>query len=446
MIGLTRSQTLLVGLAVALTAGPLAGQALPRERPEAVGMSAERLARVQEVLQSHVERGEVAGAVALVMRDGRLVSLETAGVLDAGTAAPMRADAIFQIASMTKPVTSTAIMMLVEEGKVALSDPLSKFIPAFGEARVLAGGEGEDPGLVPMRREINIRDLLTHRSGLTYGFLDRGPVGNAYRAAGVSDGIGGGAITMAENVERLAAQPLAHQPGSAYRYGLSTDVLGRVVEVASGMPLDEFFRTRIFEPLGMVDTDFSVPMEKGERLATIHAMQAGATPRPLLDAEAARRQAATRPALLSGGAGLYSTAEDYARFLQMLLNGGELNGARLLGPKTVELMTMSHTEDLGPGAVGAGRAFGLGFAVTTQAGASTAFGSVGSYDWGGIYGTTFWVDPAENLLAVGMIQLSPNTASQFREMLRASVYQALTSSLSYEAAVPRLAPALQAVR
>ncbi|HUE95131.1 MAG TPA: serine hydrolase domain-containing protein [Longimicrobiaceae bacterium] len=397
-------------------------QALPAAAPESVGMSAERLERIDDFLRMIVAEGEVAGAVGLVTRSGRVVARDSAGVFGLDDRRTLRTDAIFRIASMTKPVTSVAVMMLVEEGKVSLSDPVARFIPSFREMRVAVLDPARE-NIVryeAARRQITIRDLLVHRAGLTYGFLDSGPVGDLYRAAGVSDGVGTANLSLAENIERVAAQPLVHHPGSAYQYGLSTDVLGRVVEVASGMPLDAFFRTRIFEPLGLRSTGFAVPPEEHGRIAHLHGRG---------EDDGGLRQTAgwTASSLLSGGAGLFSTADDYSRFLQMLLNGGELDGVRLLSPKTVELMTVSHTTDLAGDQGGSGRGFGLGFAVIEDLGATGLYGSVGSYNWGGIWGTVFWVDPVEELIAVAMIQLSGG-AGRFQTGFRAAVYQAISES------------------
>lgn len=399
----------------------LGAQSLPTTRPESVGMSAERLEEIDELLAEIVKDGHVAGAVTLVAREGQIVARDSAGLMDLDRHQPMRTDAIFRIASMTKPITSLAIMMLVEDGLVSLSEPLSVHLPEFREMRVAVLEEGgEEVGrLEAATRQITIRDLLTHRSGLTYGFLDDGPVGDSYRSAGVSDGLQTEPLTLAENIARLAGQPLVHQPGSAYQYGLSTDVLGRVVEVTSGMPLDQFFRTRIFEPLGMRNTFFAVPPEMVGRVAGLHSRAQGQGLQVM--------PGWTASTLLSGGAGLFSTADDYMRFLQMMLNGGELDGVRLLSPKSVELMTVSHTTDLEGDQGGAGRGFGLGFAVIEDLGASGQHGSIGSYNWGGIWGTTFWVDPLEDLVAVGMVQLS-GSAARFQSGFRAAVYQAITES------------------
>jgi len=399
--------------------------------PASVGLSADRLDRLHRGMQGFVDRREAAGIVTLVARDGKTVDLHATGFQDAESRTPMRPDTLFRIASMTKPITSVAVMMLYEEGKLLLTDPVSKFIPAFKGQRVLAAGPDAAAGPVPTRRDINMRDLLSHRSGLTYGFLNGGPVGNGYRANGVTDGLTATTMTLAQAIDRLAAEPLVAQPGSAWNYSLSTDVLGRVVEVASGQPFETFLRERIFAPLGMTDTDFVVPDAKWPRLATVYSPDGAGGIRPMKDPESFGNTtmspvASYKPGktYFSGGAGLVSTARDYARFATMLLNGGALDGVRLLSPKTVELMTVSHTSDLpASGLVGNGAQFGLGFRVVTDLGATQALGSPGIYGWSGIYGTVFWVDPKERLVAIMMVQRYPGStvAAGFQPL----VYQAI---------------------
>jgi CubicO group peptidase (beta-lactamase class C family) len=411
-----------IGFALFLVAAgtaPLTAQRLPEAKPETVGMSSERLERIEQALRSYVEQDEIAGAATLVVRDGHIVARDSAGVMDLATGLPMRTDAIFRIASMTKPVTSVAAMMLVEEGRMMLSDPISRYLPGFAEQRVLVRDSAAPGGIryEPARRQITVRDLLAHRAGISYGFIDNGPVGDAYRAARVQDGPGAVGISQAENMARLAPLPLAHHPGSAWRYGLSTDVLGHLVEVVSGMPLDEFFRQRIFLPLGMHDTDFQVPQAKVGRLAAMHTQERDGT---LRSTGADPRDSS----LLSGGSGLYSTLDDYARFGQMLLNKGELDGARILGTKTVELMTTSHTMDIGGAVASGGQDFGLGFGIVGDLGRSGALGTAGNYGWGGAWGTTFWADPEERIVAVGMIQLSGGQ-TRFQGGFRTAVYQAV---------------------
>ena len=420
--------SLLALLVVALTATGIAQQEV-RLKPdptkkvdvakaESVGMSSERLARVHSAMQGFVDRRQVSGVVTLLARQGQVVELDAIGLQDVETKRPMKPDTLFFIASMTKPITTTAVMMLYEEGKFLLTDRVSKFIPAFAHPKLTTG---------EARREITIRDLLTHRSGLTYGFADDGPVGRAYRADGIIDGLKETNETIADNVERLAKEPLLFEPGTKWNYGLSTDVLGRVVEVVSGMPLDAFFRTRIFEPLKMRDTFFYVPEDKASRVATLYTD--GLKPIQNGDkvgnnvVEGLMRRGSSR--YFSGGAGLISTASDYARFLQMLLNGGELDGVRLLGPKTIELMTVSHTGDLTPSPQGPAAGFGLGFRVITDLGQSQRTASVGTYSWGGIWGTSFWVDPKEKVVGVLMIQQFPTTSVPIADVFQAMAYQAI---------------------
>jgi len=394
----------------------------PATTPALVGMSTERLARVHAAMQGFVDRRQVAGLVTLIARKGTVVQLDAIGVLDLETKRPMKSDTLFFIASMTKPVTSVAVMMLYEEGKLLLTDRVSKFIPSFAHPKLTTGDA---------RREITIRDLLTHRSGLTYGFADDSPVGRAYRADGVIDGLKDTTETLADNIERLAKEPLLFEPGTKWNYGLSTDVLGRVVEVVSGAPLDEFFRKHVFEPLKMRDTCFYVPDDKADRVSTLYTDGPGGALKPMQNGDkvgnnvvdGVSKRGSNR--YFSGGAGLISSAPDYARFLQMLLNGGELDGVRLLGPKTIELMTVSHTGDLTPSPQGPAAGFGLGFRVITDLGQSQRPASVGTYSWGGIWGTAFWVDPKEQVVGVLMIQRYPLTSVPIGDVFQTLAYQAI---------------------
>jgi CubicO group peptidase (beta-lactamase class C family) len=397
--------------------------------PESVGISTERLGRLHRGMQTLIDRKEAGGIVTLVARDGKIVDVHTNGFQDVESKTPMRENTIFRIASMSKPITSVAIMMLYEEGKLRLNDPVSRFIPAFKQQRV-ANEKGE---IENARRGITIRDLLTHRSGLSYGFLNAAAVGNAYRTNGVVDGLTTTDMTTEQGIDKLAAQPLMSQPGAAWNYSLSTDVLGRVVEVASGQAFDVFLRERIFKPLGMVDTDFVVPDAKWSRLATVYSPDTASGIRPMKDPESFGNThmsplAYYKPGkkYFSGGAGLTSTIRDYARFALMLSGGGSVEGVRLLSPKSVELMSASHTQDLTtPGLLlGPGVGFGLGFSVVTDLAATQSLGSEGMYGWSGIYGTNFWVDPKEHLVAIVMVQKYPNpTVSAAFQPL---VYQALT--------------------
>jgi CubicO group peptidase (beta-lactamase class C family) len=369
-------------------------------------------------MQAFIDRHEAAGIVTLVAREGKVVDVHAVGFQDVEKNVPMKTDSIFRIASMTKPITSVAIMMLYEEGKLLLTDPVSKFIPAFKSARVL---EGTDATVTPVaaRRAITLRDLLTHRSGITYGFLSGGPVGSGYRKNGVTDGLTLSTMTLEEGINKLAAEPLVTQPGAAFNYSLSTDVLGRVVEVVSGQPFNVFLRERIFKPLKMVDTDFIVPESKWPRFVTVYSPDGKGGIRPMNDPEtfgntnmspfAYYKEGKT---YFSGGAGLASTASDYARFANMLVNGGSIDGTRLLSPKSIELMTANHTADLPHPLplVGSGRDWGLGFQVVTDLGATQTLGSPGMYGWTGIYGTIFWVDPKEKLVSIMMVQRYPGPA------------------------------------
>jgi CubicO group peptidase (beta-lactamase class C family) len=393
-----------------------------------LGFSTARLARIDTAIQSAVDRGEIAGAVALVLRDGQTVYERAFGWADREAARRMRPDDVFRIASQTKALTSVGIMALVEQGRIALDDPVSRFIPAYERTGVATRS---DTGLaiVPARRRITIRDLLTHTAGISYGTDSL--VAAQYRARGLGPAAGWGWYTadksepVCTTMERLATLPFVAQPGERFVYGYSTDVLGCVIERASGLPLDEFFRTRITGPLGMRDTHFYLPPEQRGRLAAVYASadegriaRAPEGPRGQGDYVDGPRGS------FSGGAGLLSTARDYARFLQMLLNGGALDGARILGPKTVDLMTTNQTAALySPG----GEGFGLGFRTHDRAGAEGRIESVGTYGWGGAYGSQYEVDPRERLVLVFMIQQLPNRSS-IPMKFPTLVYQALVQS------------------
>jgi CubicO group peptidase (beta-lactamase class C family) len=393
--------------------------------PESVGLSSARLKRLGDVMKEYVDQRKISGVVTLVARRGQVVHLEPAGRLDLEHDTPMQRDTIFRIASMSKAVTSVAALMLMEDGKLLLSDPVSTFIPEFKKTTVAvappAGAAPNSPvAIVPAKREITIRDLLTHTSGVSYG---SGPAEAQYKAANIW------MWYFADKNEpilpiigRLAALPFDAQPGEKYIYGFNTDILGAVVEKASGLPLDEFFRTRIFEPLRMRDTSFFLPPEKRDRLAVVYA----ATDTGIVRAPEPQRgqgEYVDGPRrCFSGGAGLLSTASDYARFLQMLLNGGELDGVRLLSPKTVELATSNHVGTLfNEGRTG----FGLGFEVVEHLGRAGRPGSVGEFSWGGAYNTGFWVDPQEQLVAVFMSQLLPSNDLDIQGKFRALVYASI---------------------
>ncbi|TDH63651.1 class A beta-lactamase-related serine hydrolase [Dankookia rubra] len=407
--------------AAATDSGPLARAT----RPEDAGLSRDRLGRVTAWLQSEVDAGRIPGAVVAIGRGGKLALHEPVGFRDREARAPMPADAIFRIASMTKPFASLALMMLAEEGKVMLWHPVSRYLPEFKGQKV--GLEG-----APVEREATLQDLLRHTAGLTYGALPGPgpaphPVQSAYVAAKVADR----SLTSAEFTARLAAQPLMFQPGTTWEYSHATDVVGRIVEVVAGQDLDAFIRARISAPLGLADTGFWAPPEAANRVARAQVD-------PVTNARQAIPDALEKPRMFSGGGGMVSTAMDYARFCQMLLNGGRLGEAQLASRSTIQLMSANHLPEgtqYGPGllvrfgglapAPVTGYGFGLGFAVRTAQGRSPVPGNVGDYFWGGAYGTYFWIDPKEELYAVLMLQ-GPSDRIQYRYAMRQLVYQALT--------------------
>ena len=401
---------------------------LARATPEGVGMSTERLKRIRAVAQSSVDEGRIAGAVTLVARKGKIAHLEAVGMSDKEAGQPMRTDTIFRIASMTKAVTSVAAMMLCEDGKLLPSDPVSNYIPEFKGAQVAVPSEDKKSfTLVPAKSEITIRHLLTHTSGITYRFIGAEPWARLYKEAGIVDGLSETQGAIGDNIAKLAKLPLMHHPGERFSYGLNTDVLGRVVEAVSGMTLDEFFRKRIFEPLKMTDTHFALPVEKQSRLAAVYNQLPGGIRKMggQPDERGYLVYSATYPnqkphTFYSGGAGLVSTITDYARFLQMLLNGGQLDGARLLSRKTVELMTVNHVGEMF-GAQG----FGLGFSVVRDLGKGNEPGSVGQYGWGGFFYTNFFVDPKEQMIGLIMTQLYPSGGVLLHERFRSLAYQAI---------------------
>ena len=404
---------------------------LPLVAPEQVGLSAARLARIAAWMKGWVDSGRLAGMVAVVMRKGELAFAETCGKADVERNKPMRPDTIFRIYSMTKPLTSTAIMMLYEEGRFQLDDPISKFIPAFANPRVYAGGSRGKIDSVPAEREINFRDLLTHTSGLTYGFMESNPVDALYRAKTNGVDFQTGDTSLKDIVERLGTFPLIAQPGKAWNYSVSTDVLGYLVEVISGQPFQVYLKEKVLKPLGMVDTDFHVPADKHERFAANY--QAGSGGKlEVIDDPAKSRYLAPRK-VNSGGGGLVSTAADYLRFCKFMLNKGELEGTRLLGRKTVELMTMNHLKgdmaDMGMPRFSEstyyGVGFGLGFSVTIDPAKAHILGSPGEYAWGGAASTAFWCDPKEDMAVVLLTQLMPSSTYPIRRELRVLTYQAI---------------------
>jgi len=390
------------------------------------GFVSERLERIDTAINAEIDKGKIAGAVALVARDGDVAYYKSFGYADLGTGKAMQKDSIFRIASMSKAVTSVAAMVLYEQGRFSLNDPVSKFIPGFADPVVAV--EFDDAGRVtatrPASREIRIVDLLSHSSGIVYGFIEQ-PLKQSYEAAGVIDGLTAKDVELAEVMQRLAEQPLLFDPGERFSYGLNTDLLGYLVEVVSGKPLDVFLAEEIFAPLDMRDTYFYLPDSKAERLATLYAEVDGRLrvsdgtegdiklDNPRYPVEGARRY-------FSGGAGLSSTAYDYFRFISMLLNEGELDGRRVLGRKSVELMRSSRLSL----PFTAGTSFGLGFQVVDDLGPYGELGSPQTFSWGGAFNTTFWIDPEERLVAVFMSQVRPYT-SDISTRFRTLVYQAL---------------------
>jgi CubicO group peptidase (beta-lactamase class C family) len=402
-----------------------------------VGMSAKKLERIGEAFKGEVAQGKLPGAVVMVARRGKLVHAEAIGLQDKSESKAMGLDAVFRIYSMTKPFVSVAAMMLVEEGKIQLTDPVSKFLPAFKGQRVsVARADAEFARMtytnVAADREMTVQDLLRHTSGLAYGEITQnGPVKDAYAKAGVYlPGVrdyDSRDMTSAEQAERVGAAPLAHQPGTVWEYSLSSDILGRVVEAASGKRLGDFLDERLFKPLRMVDTAFSLPAGKSARLAQPLAVDL-ATNQPIKVIDVA-----AQPKNDSGGAGAVSTAADYLRFSQMLLNGGQLDGVRILSRTTMELMTSDHlgTRIAAPTTPGElllgtpGYTFGLGFAVRQGAGVAGVPGSAGEFMWAGYAGTFFWVDPKEQLTVVYMSQAPSPIRAYYRKLVKQLVYQAI---------------------
>jgi CubicO group peptidase (beta-lactamase class C family) len=417
-------------LCAVVIATPASAQGLPLGRPERLGFSGERLARIDRVMQDYVDQGQVAGVVTLVARHGRLAHVGVYGWADREAGRRMTTDALFRIASQSKAVTSVAVMMLVEEGRLRLADPVARFVPSF-EHTTVALATDSGPARVPSRRPITIRDLLTHTAGISYGTDSL--VQDLYRAAGLGPAAGFGwyfadkPAPVCEDIDRLGSLPFVAQPGERFVYGYSTDVLGCVVERVSRQTLAEFFDQRIFRPLRMTDTRFFIPPADRGRLAAVYTWSGGGLARAPEGARGQGSYADGPRASYSGGAGLVSTAGDYLRFLEMLLEGGALDGARVLGPQTVALMTADH---LGPVYNSAGLGFGLGFQVLLDPGRAGQFGSPGLYGWGGAYATNYWVDPVEDLVGVFMVQLLPNPGLDLADRFRALVYQAIVATPS----------------
>ncbi len=443
MSSIRTGRNLLMAIAMIAVALPVFAQGLPRATPEEVGLSQERLDRIDKAIREDVENKELRGALAMVARKGKLAYITYHGMADTEKNIPMTEDTIFRIYSMSKPITSVAVMMLFEEGRFFLDDPVSKFIPELGGLRVIDEKE-EGPGgavfnipdeadadpkarpiktipanTVPSNRDMTIRDLLRHTSGLSYGFFGNTKVDKMYQQNGVL-------ITdtdLADFVRKLGAFPLLYQPGEEWHYSVSVDVLGRLVEVVSGQPFDEFLQERIFDPLDMVDTGFYVPKEKMNRFAKLYAPAKdgdGVEPaNPMMS-----RNFIAKPRLFSGGGGLVSTGADYLRFSQMMLNGGKLDGHRLLSRKTVELMTVNHCQDANLPMAKSGYGFGLGFAVAENRGRSASLATEGEYNWGGAAGTKFWIAPEEEFIGIYMVQILPHIytfGNEFKQLAYQSI-------------------------
>ncbi len=398
---------------------------VPTARAESVGMSSERLQRIDDVMQAYIDRNEIAGAVTLVARRGKVVHFSAIGNRDAESGTPMTHDTIFRIASMTKPIASVALMMMYEEGHFQLRDPISKWLPEFADMRVAIPAPAQERlggryKLVHAARPITVQHVLTHTSGMPN--LYRGIMQPEYiEMVGQTEP----GDTVGDVLKRVATLPLNFHPGDAWEYSRATDIVGRLVEVMSGQTLDEFLKERIFEPLEMTDTHFYLPASKLDRFATLYRPDDNGK-MELAEAPTAESRFVAEPHVyFSGAGGLVSTARDYFRFHQMMLNGGELEGTRILSRKSVELMTSNHTGDKGIWLTGPGYGFGLGYAIVTDLGQSGSPRSEGSYYWGGAYGTIFWVDPKEELIGILMEQIRPYSHINTRADMATMTYQAI---------------------
>lgn len=397
-------------------------QNLEKALPESVGMSSTRLKRIETVVNDYIQKERLAGAIALVMRDGKLVYHESFGYDDINTKTKLSKDAIVRIASQTKAITSTAVMILYEEGKILLDEPISKYIPAFKSPVVLDKFNEADSSFtsIPAKREITIRDLLTHTSGISYLGIGTKEANAIYAKNKISNGLGDPNLKLADFANNLAKMPLMHQPGERFTYGLNTDILGYLVEIVSGKPLDVFFQERIFAPLNMTDTFFYLPESKHNKLATLYAEDQN---RKLIKApESSQNYPRQKTGFMSGGGGLSSSATDYAKFLQCLLNGGSLNGKDILSPAIIRQMTTNQIGEVNVGI----RKFGLGFALATSKEAARLPVSEGNYEWGGIFGTSYWVDPKQNIVGIFLTQKYPNSYADLGEKFKVLVYQSLT--------------------
>ena len=417
--------TIAIGTIAAFAAEVAIGETAAAREPAASGFAAERLERIDDALQGYVDRKEVAGIVGLIARSGKVVYHKSFGSRDVSAKAPMSNDTIFRIASMTKPITTVGLMQLWEQGRFQLRDPLSKFLPEFSDMRVALPIEPGDAARGPFKTveaasPITIQQLLTHTAGLANPY--RGATQDLYREVRAKLEPGS---TIGDYVTALAKLPLNFHPGERWEYGPATDVAGRLIEVISGMTLDEYFRKNIFEPLGMTDTHFYLPESKLPRFAALYRPDSDGKIELQDRPDANSRWVKEPHVYFSGGGGLVSTSTDYFRFHQMMLNGGELDGVRILGPRTVRLMTTNHTGDKAVWLRGAGFGFGLGYSVTTELGPSGMPSAVGTYGWGGAFCTVFWVDPGDELIGILMTQVRPYTHLNIRQDFQTLAYQAL---------------------
>lgn len=409
-----------------------AKDALSTTPPARVGLSPARLDRLNEAIETLITDKRIPGAVTLIARNGKIAHFKAQGMMDVEAGQTMRPDALFRIYSMTKPIVSVAIMMLFEEGKLGLDDTVESYIPEFQDLRVYVSGSDNNMVTEALVRSVTIRDLLTHTSGWTYSHIGDTPIHKLYRGKGILPGVSelthlpkkiSPVESLQDMVQALGTTPLMHQPGERFSYGVSVDVLGYLVEKISGQTLDVFLKTRLFDPLVMKDTGFHVPPSKLDRFTAVYEHQQDGTIALLSTAQESRFM--RQPSLLSGGAGLVSTAIDYARFSQMMLNGGALDGVQILSPKTVELMVQNNLPD-GMTIFGrAGLSFGLGFAVVTDIAKTHNIGSTGTFSWSGAASTAFWIDPQERLVFVAMTQVVNPKNFDFYGFLQQRVYQTI---------------------
>ncbi len=397
--------------------------------PETVGASTERLKRIDELFKTYIDNKWISGGTAIIVKDGKIIYYKAAGVSNLETKAPMQKDAIFRIASQTKAVTTVAIMMLYEEGKLLLDDPVEKYIPTFAKPQVLDKFNAADTTYttVPAKRSVTLRDLLTHSSGVGYAQIGSKEARAIYAKNGVWGGIGvENGMILGEKIKILGSLPLLHQPGEKWTYGLNTDILGYVVEVVSGQTLDQFFKKRIFEPLGMNDTYFYLPKEKGNRLVRLTGEDENHLVKPVteqalnLNGPIRVNYPAEPGTYYSGGGGLSSTALDYAIFMQMLANGGEYNGKRILSPSALRMMTAKQFDKYGPDTE-----MGLGFTVYTDRSAAYSPLSPGSFEWGGMFSSTYWIDPKQKVVAQLFLNQYPNSHAEIHSKFKVLVYQSL---------------------